>query len=120
MKIVFYSYLLKCEMDRDWPIWGLEKWRGGEKKGWGVVEEIKLVTDHSTARERGDNLECFQEVLTMFGVIAPEYHGCMCILQKQFICPHTNALRASMGYCGANQPSLSVNPLNLSLASSIL
>ena len=85
-----------------------------------MVEEIELVTDHSTGRERGDNLECFQKVLTTFGVIAPEYHGCMCIRQKQSICPLINALRANMGYCSANQPSLSVNPLNLSLASSIL
>lgn len=68
-------------MGRDWPIWGLEKkWRGGEKKGWSVVEEIELVTDHSTGRERGDNFECFQKVLVTFEVIALEYHGCVCIL----------------------------------------
>jgi hypothetical protein len=45
-----------------------------------VVEEIELVTDHSTGRERGDNFECFQKVLVTFEVIALEYHGCVCIL----------------------------------------
>jgi hypothetical protein len=59
MKIVFYWYFLNV----GWVETGqYGVWRrsgGGEKKGWGVVEEIELVTDHSTARERGDNRECF-------------------------------------------------------------